>query len=79
LRLELGLLLQALRESYASGDQPAVQDQLHQLKGIVDYYELDEFSASFRNLHTAMLARDPAAATSAIDSLEALLAETMPE
>ena len=79
LHQELGLLLQALRNAFASGDQPAVQDQLHQLKGIVDYYELDEFSASFRTLHTAILARHKAAVEAALDSLEALLAGATPD
>jgi len=74
LREELDTGLQALRKAYATGDQTALQEQLHQLKGVVDYFKLDEFSTAFRTLHTAILSRHTATVNTAIDRLEVLLA-----
>jgi two-component system sensor histidine kinase BarA len=79
LRRELENRLRELRQAYADCDEPAVQDHLHQLKGIVEYFELDEVGASFKTLHAAILSRHASTVESAIDRLESLLAQQAPD
>jgi len=79
LRRELESRLRELRQAYAACDEPAVQDHLHQLKGIVEYFGLDEVGTSFKTLHTAIQSRHAATVESAIDRLESLLAQQAPD
>ncbi|MGB5474463.1 MAG: ATP-binding protein [Gammaproteobacteria bacterium] len=75
LHRELDSRLQALCSACATGDEPGVQDQLHQLKGVVDFFELDEFRAAFKTLHTAIQSRHVPTIEAAIDTLQKQLAE----
>ncbi|MEZ5541993.1 MAG: ATP-binding protein [Pseudomonadota bacterium] len=79
LHRELVARLQALRLAHAAGDEAAIRDHVHQLKGIVDFFQLVDFHEAFRLLQTALQSRQAAAAETAIDRLQAVLAETSPE
>ncbi|MGD2113361.1 MAG: ATP-binding protein, partial [Gammaproteobacteria bacterium] len=75
LQQELDVRLQALRLACSTGDDPAMQDELHQLKGIVDYFQLEDFHFAFRTLQTALLSRHAPTIEAAIDALQRLLAD----
>ena len=74
LHRELDTRLQALGSACAAGDEPGIQDQLHQLKGVVDFFELEEFHAAFRALRTAIQTRHAPTIKAAIDTLQKQLA-----
>jgi two-component system sensor histidine kinase BarA len=77
LHRELVTRLQALQAAWSAQDDAAVDDQMHQLKGMVDYFSLDAFSQAFRSLQAAMQSRHASGIKAAMDALQTLL-ETHP-
>jgi polar amino acid transport system substrate-binding protein len=70
LQRELGRQLNTLRKAIDSDNQELFADHMHQLKGLVQYFGLKEFTDGFGLLEKA---HDTGAIHAAMDTLEALL------
>lgn len=75
LHRELETRLRALRQAIEAGDETGVRDEMHQLKGVVDYFALDAFHTSFHTLQAALRQGRTAEVEAAIDTLQRLLAD----
>lgn len=74
LNTELAAQLAGLRAACQASDPAGIQDHLHQLKGMTDYFQLAEFRTGCDSLHQAAAAGDQAAMIAALDRLDAILA-----
>lgn len=74
LHRELASRLEALQAAWSAQDAAAVRDQMHQLKGMVDYFSLDTFSQAFRSLQAAIQSRHAPDIEAALHELRGLLA-----
>lgn len=72
---ELRTRLRALREACAAGDEAAAGEQLHQLKGIVEYFKPVRFHTLYRELNAAILSGDAVTREAVFDRIEDLLAQ----
>lgn len=70
---ELRAQLAGLRAACMADDQAAVRDHLHQLKGISDYFQLEDFRSGCETLYRAAAGNDLEAMISSLDRLDALL------
>ncbi|MDX1697786.1 MAG: response regulator, partial [Thiohalobacterales bacterium] len=71
---DLVMQLSKLRSACMADDAAAIEDHLHQLKGIADYFQLAEFRAGCDSLYQAAAANDRQAMIRGLDRLNALLA-----
>ena len=76
LREELASQLHALRTACQTSSTQDIQDHLHQLKGIVEYFRLDEFQSDFIQLSKAIAAGSRDEIAVRLDALEATLAQS---
>jgi HPt (histidine-containing phosphotransfer) domain-containing protein len=74
LQQELGRQLHALRKALDPGDAALFPEHMHQLKGLVQYFGLTEFTDRFRSLEKARDSGSVQAVHEALDTLETLLA-----
>jgi len=79
LNQELRSRLQALRKACDCGDEAATADELHQLKGVVDYFKPAAFHTLFSDLQAAIHSGDAAAMGPVFDRIESLLAQQSSE
>jgi len=79
LQRELGRQLNALRKALDSGDQAHFADHMHQLKGLVQYFGLTEFTDRFRSLEEARDTGSVQSMQEVLDTLETLLAGITPD
>ena len=73
LRAELHSQLQALRSVCESGNQSGIQNHMHQLKGLADYFNLAAFRTGFEGLQRAVATGSKTDILAATDKLESLL------
>jgi two-component system sensor histidine kinase BarA len=74
LKRELGRQLIALRKALDSNDQALFAEHMHQLKGMVQYFGLTEFTDKFRSLEKARDTGSAQTVHEVLDTLETLLA-----
>lgn len=79
LHAELANRLQALQAAWSARDESAMRDQMHQLKGMVDYFSLDTFSQAFRSLQTAIQSQHAVTIETAMHTLQRLLDANEPD
>jgi two-component system sensor histidine kinase BarA len=77
LHAELALQLDCLRAACSSGSQQDIQDHLHQLKGIVEYFNLAEFQSDFIQLREVIGSGCRDEIIIRLDALEAILAKSL--
>ena len=76
LRLELATRLGVLGNSVASGVQADIDEQLHQLKGIVEFFNLAEFQTAFIQLKQAIESSQSAVILEKIEDMKTILSRT---
>jgi len=74
---ELALQLGALRDACNTNKQQEIQDHLHQLKGIVEYFNLDKFQSDFKQLREVIASGSCDEISVRLDALEATLAKSL--
>ena len=74
---ELALQLGALRDACNTNKQQEIQDHLHQLKGMVEYFNLDKFQSDFKQLREVIASGSCDEISVRLDALEATLAKSL--
>jgi two-component system sensor histidine kinase BarA len=76
LHAELAAQLASLRAACQASDHAEIQNHMHQLKGLTDYFQLAEFRAGYDSLHQAAADGDQLTIIATLDKLDAILASS---
>ena len=73
LQQEVTAQLEALRNDCTAGNQPGIQDHMHQLKGLIEYFHMTALDSDFQQLQQAITNGAPGEIADRLNTLAATL------